>query len=231
MRSSCSAFGQVGSGHVLAPYLEYWRLKLRLEDAPDADVRAFLEREQAGSYLAERLRADWLKELGKRGDWQSFERSCRRSRRTTSRSAATRWLSRLARGDEGAFDEARAIWLEPRELPEGCDALADRMLEARQVQRRRRLAARAAAVRERRSSARRGARSATCPRARSTTRRCSTRRRPRRRSCSQPAASLERRATREMVVFAVVRLARSDPEAAAEVLQRQARRSACRRRT
>ena len=60
------------TGHVLAPYLEYWRLKLRLEDMPDADVRAFLE-QQSGSYLADRLRADWLKELGKRADWQTFE--------------------------------------------------------------------------------------------------------------------------------------------------------------
>ena len=59
-------------GHVLAPYLEYWRLKLRLEDMPDAQVLAFLE-QQAGSYLADRLRADWLKALGKRGDWQNFE--------------------------------------------------------------------------------------------------------------------------------------------------------------
>ena len=63
--------GQLGN-HVLAPYLEYWRLKLRLEEMPDADVRAFLD-QQAGSYLADRLRADWLKELGKRGDWQTLE--------------------------------------------------------------------------------------------------------------------------------------------------------------
>ena len=51
--------------HVLAPYLEFWRLKLRLEDKPDADVRTFLLRE-AGSYLADRLRADWLKELDRK---------------------------------------------------------------------------------------------------------------------------------------------------------------------
>ena len=62
---------QVGA-HVLSPYLEYWLLKLRIEDAPDADVRAFLQRE-AGTYLADRLRSDWLKELGKRGDWQRFD--------------------------------------------------------------------------------------------------------------------------------------------------------------
>ena|SRR5688572_28836002 len=60
------------AGHVLAPYLEYWRLKLRLEEVPETEVRAFLD-QQAGSYLADRLRADWLKQLGKRGEWLSFE--------------------------------------------------------------------------------------------------------------------------------------------------------------
>src|SRR5262245_45676794 len=63
----------VPGDHVLAPYLGYWRLRLRLEDAAlDPEVRAFLET-QAKSYLADRLRAEWLRELGKRGDWQSFE--------------------------------------------------------------------------------------------------------------------------------------------------------------
>src|SRR5258705_1341962 len=52
-------------GHVLAPYLEYWRLKLRLEDMPDADVRAFLE-QQAGGYLADRLPAHLLYEVAQR---------------------------------------------------------------------------------------------------------------------------------------------------------------------
>src|SRR6185436_16480802 len=61
------------TGHVLAPYPEYWRLKLRLEDMPNDEVRGFLER-QAGTYLADRLRADWLKVLGKRADWQAFDR-------------------------------------------------------------------------------------------------------------------------------------------------------------
>src|SRR3990172_5205764 len=105
--------GQLG-GHVLAPYLEYWRLTLRLEDVPDADVRAFLERE-AGSYLAQRLRADWLKELGKRGDWPAFEQALPLLARDDLEIRCYAWLSRLARGDDSANDEARAVWLQPRE--------------------------------------------------------------------------------------------------------------------
>ena len=109
------------AGHVLAPYLDYWRLKLRLEDTPDAEVRAFLERE-AGSYLADRLRADWLKELGKRGDWQSFDQALPPLAQDDLEIRCYAWLSRLTRADDSVHDEARAIWLEPRELPEGCHA-------------------------------------------------------------------------------------------------------------
>ena len=90
--------GQLG-GHVLAPYLEYWRLKLRLEDAPEPDVRAFLERE-AGSYLAERLRADWLKELGKRGEWPGFDQALPLLAKDDLEIRCYAWLSRLARGDD-----------------------------------------------------------------------------------------------------------------------------------
>src|SRR5260221_7353940 len=117
------------AGHLLAPYLEYWRLKLRLEDAPDAEVRAFLE-QQAGTYLADRLRADWLKELGKRGEWQAFDQESPPLVQDDLEIRCYAWLSRLARSDDSAYEEARAVWLEPRELPDGCHALANRMIEA-----------------------------------------------------------------------------------------------------
>src|SRR5690242_553651 len=50
-------------GHILEPYVEYWRLKLGLDDADPESVRAFLHR-YASMPIAERLRADWLKSLG-----------------------------------------------------------------------------------------------------------------------------------------------------------------------
>src|SRR5438105_73228 len=53
-------------GHLLEPYVAYWRLKLKLDDADPAAVRSFLDR-YADLPLAARLRSDWLKSLGKRG--------------------------------------------------------------------------------------------------------------------------------------------------------------------
>ncbi len=61
---------EVPSNHVLAPYVEYWRLMLdsRTEDGRITD---FLAR-YPGSRLTEALRADWLKSLGARETWPAF---------------------------------------------------------------------------------------------------------------------------------------------------------------
>src|SRR3990170_2699044 len=44
--------------YVLKPWVEYWLLKTRLEEAQPEEIREFLER-NANSYLAETLRRDW----------------------------------------------------------------------------------------------------------------------------------------------------------------------------
>src|SRR5438105_4117628 len=118
--------------HILEPWLEYWRLSLRLEDMPPAEVRDFLSKFER-TYVAELLREEWLKVLGKRGDWQEFDRQAAFYGRDDLEVRCYGWASRLARGDESAYGEAAAMWLEPRELPEGCSKLADAMMEAGQL--------------------------------------------------------------------------------------------------
>src|SRR5271170_5725470 len=59
------------AGYLLEPYVAYWRLRLKLDDADPAAVRAFLER-YADLPLAERLRGEWLKALGRRAEWTLF---------------------------------------------------------------------------------------------------------------------------------------------------------------
>lgn len=204
-------------GHVLAPYLEYWQLALRLADAPAEEVAAFLAR-HAGSYLADRLRGEWLKELGRRGEWARFEQELGALVHDDLEIRCHAWRARLARQDASAADEAREIWREPRELPEGCNALAEHLVrsgaaDAELVWQRVRLllennqlnAARRAfawlpageAPDERTFSI-----AATAPH----------------RLIAHPPRDLARRAAREMALFAVVRLARSDLEAAAAAL-------------
>lgn len=60
-------------GHILEGYVDYWALRLWLDNASPADVERFLAR-HAGTAVADRLRTDWLKLVARRGDWDTFER-------------------------------------------------------------------------------------------------------------------------------------------------------------
>jgi soluble lytic murein transglycosylase len=206
-------------GHLLAPWLEYWRLRLRLEDAAlDAEVRAFLERNPR-AYVADRLRGEWLKELGRRGDWRSFELERPALVQDDGEIRCYGWLARLVRGDEGAYDEAMPVWLEPREFSEGCGRLAERLLAAGRISvedvwKRARLLFENGQV----NAARRAL--ATLPQGETHDDRLlhQAASNPKR-LLAVPPDKLGRRATREMLLFAVTRLARGEPEAAAEFLR------------
>ena len=110
-------------GHVLTPWVDYWRLSMGLEDAPNKVVREFFAT-YPSLYVTERLRADWLRVLGKRSEWVEFDRHAALYNRDDLEVSCYRWLSRLARGDESAYADAMAMWLEPAELPEGCQRLS-----------------------------------------------------------------------------------------------------------
>jgi soluble lytic murein transglycosylase len=60
-------------GHPLQPWAEYWALRLRLDDGDASGVADYLNR-HPDAYLAEKLRGDWLRVLGKNGDWEAFQR-------------------------------------------------------------------------------------------------------------------------------------------------------------
>lgn len=204
--------------HVLSPWVEYWRLALRLEDAQTSDVRAFLSA-QANTYVAERLRGEWLKVLGKRADWPEFERELANYAREDLEIRCYAWASRLARGDDSALAEAQAMWLEPRDLPPGCDKLANTLWERNRIQ--------IADVWQRvRVLFENGQITAAkdalgyLPRAESPDERAlaEAARQPKRLLERLPK-NMDRRAAREVVVLAAIRHARNDPEAAAEALE------------
>ena len=116
-------------GHVLEPWLDYWHLSMRLEDASNKEVREFLAT-HASSYVSERLRSDWLRVLGKRSDWHEFERQVKGHPGGDLEVSCYRSIARLEQGDEDAASEAMSMWLEPTELSEGCQRLSV-MLAAR----------------------------------------------------------------------------------------------------
>ena len=202
-------------GYPLLPYVEYWQLQLRLDEMPSGEVRAYLAK-YPGSYLADRLRAAWLKELGKRREWQTFDLDLAPLISDDADIRCYALASRLSRRDESALNESAQYWLEPKELPEGCaavvnESIARGQLSLKQVWQRIRVLLEAGQM----SAARRTM--AYLPLAERPDEKLLTV------AATEPAKLLARlpdnfsaQPVREMVLFAIVRLARSDPRTAAE---------------
>jgi peptidoglycan lytic transglycosylase len=204
--------------HVLTPWVEYWRLGLRLDDAQTKDVRAFFST-YPNAYVAELLRGDWLKVLGKRADWPEFERELANYAREDLEIRCYAWLSRLSRGDESALAEAQQMWLEPRDLPPGCDKVADVLWERNRIQ----VTDVWARVRELFENGQITAAKEALgylPKAEAPDERllAEAARQPKRLLAKLPK-NMEKRSTREVVVLAAIRHARNDPEATAELLE------------
>ena len=107
-------------GHLLASYVNYWQLKLRLDDADPAVVRAFLAA-NAGTPVAERLRSEWLKSLARRGNWGDFavDGGLAATDDVELTCAALQYRRQL---DPAApLARARTLWLTGQSTPDLCD--------------------------------------------------------------------------------------------------------------
>jgi len=117
--------------HDLLPYVEYWQLSLDLSNADPASIKAFLSRYE-GSYIAEKMRGDWLKQLGKKQQWTDFDAEYAALLQPDQELACYALQSRRLRGDSAVLDEAMPLWRNLLEPPESCyPALEALILEKR----------------------------------------------------------------------------------------------------
>ncbi len=115
-------------GHLLEPLAAYWELKARLESASPDEIRAFLRR-WAGSYYEDRLRNDWLLQLGRRGDWGNFRAEHAQYRMNDDREVQCYALlaDHLERRAPVA-ETVRQLWLSQKEADNGCASAARTLL-------------------------------------------------------------------------------------------------------
>ncbi len=116
--------------HPLLPWVEYWDLGSRLAEARVEEVEAFYTRWR-GSYVEDRLRNDWLLELGKRRDWTNFARDYPRFRMNDDREVSCWWLLTEHLAGRDVREPARAAWFAQRELDDGCAMLATALVDAK----------------------------------------------------------------------------------------------------
>lgn len=205
------------AGDLLESYPAYWLLSATLDKASPDAVRAFLARHADGP-LADLLRRDWLKVLGAAGQWDLFRQEFPALASDDVEVACYSLQERLARDDVEALKEARALWLAGREAPASCTppfeaAARERLIGSPEAWERIRKLLAAGLVKEaRRANAFLAASERMNEKALE-------------RASANPAhylagekSRIPSRATHELLLFAVTRLARTRPEDAAAQL-------------
>ncbi|MBI5108845.1 MAG: lytic transglycosylase domain-containing protein [Rhodocyclales bacterium] len=197
-------------GHPLQAWAEYWSLRLKLDDGDTDGVADYLAR-HPGAYLAEKLRGDWLRGLGKKADWESFRREL------PALALPDAEINCYAAQATGTTEMVRPLWTGGQDLPQACEQLVDQLVAAGGLsvedvwQRVRRL------FEAKRVGAARSA-AAYLPATQGWEGRGleSIAQSPARHLDKLPAGWDARRGAREVALFAVQRLARSDPPDAAK---------------
>lgn len=124
----------------LAGWVEYFDLNARLAEVRQPEMDAFYGR-YPGSYVEDRLRNDWLLELGRRRDWPNFRRDHASYQMRDDREVACYVLladhvggSKLATDAARAefVNAARAAWMAQKDGDDGCQQLAAAMVDAGQ---------------------------------------------------------------------------------------------------
>ena len=120
-------------GHLLEPLALYWATKPQLETAPAASIRDSLSR-MRGSYWEDRLRNDWLIQLGKAHDWGNFEAERPLFRMKDDRQVQCYGLMLDAAAKRmPAAEAARQTadrWLQQRDADDGCATAAKAFLDS-----------------------------------------------------------------------------------------------------
>ena len=114
-------------GHELQSYVDYWSLQQRIDEADPSEIMQFLA-EERDTVLADRLRADWLRQLGMRRLWDDFDREFPALVRSGLEIDCYVLQRKIARGETSAQDEARTLWRSDSNLPSSCNPLMESLL-------------------------------------------------------------------------------------------------------
>jgi len=130
-RKRLSNLLSAAKGSPLEHWAAYWELSTRLDEASKTEIEGFLSR-YAGSYQEDRLRADWLLQLGRNRDWPTFRQQFSQYRMGDDRAIQCYglWSDWAASGADVAA-AVQAQWLSLREPEEACAGIAEELIKAK----------------------------------------------------------------------------------------------------
>jgi soluble lytic murein transglycosylase len=117
--------------YIIPSYVDYYRLRSRIPTTPEQEIRDFLKRHE-GSAIADRLRNDWLLDLGRARNWTLFDEQYPQFvLNDDNQVKCYAMMSRVLKGQDVA-DDARALLVNPQNYGEACSALIMALVEANQ---------------------------------------------------------------------------------------------------
>ncbi len=122
-RSRYHALAATLRDYPLYPYLQRYDLMVRLDQAPDSEVEAFLA-EHSGQPVAAKLRGAWLRQLAGRKRWQAFLRAYRDGYGISQQCRQLLALYRTGNRQK-ALTGVPALWLHGSSRPDACDPIFD----------------------------------------------------------------------------------------------------------
>lgn len=126
------AAASLGSNHELAPYVEYFQLRMGLEQGDTSALQSFFDRYER-SYMVERLRADWVRSLARKAQWSDVETEYAKLLAPEQDVSCYNQQARLARNDKTVLDDALGLWQTLLEPPEHCIPVLEALIWEKRV--------------------------------------------------------------------------------------------------
>ena len=110
-------------GDIFAVYADYYLLSRQLDKVDAIAVVTFLQK-YPDTWLAEKLRGEWLLLLAKRQDWSNYRHFYNGLLRPEPEHKCYNYTARIKTDDKTAAEEARTeFWFNTKDLPTPCDEL------------------------------------------------------------------------------------------------------------
>ncbi len=113
----------------LEVYVSYYQLKLDLEKVDVATIKQFLARPE-DTPMVNRLRIDWLKQLGKKQQWDLFDAEYPRVLNEDTELTCYLLQSKLRNHTDIALRDAHGLWFTGKGQPESCGIPFDAAIAA-----------------------------------------------------------------------------------------------------
>lgn len=118
--------------HPLEPYAEYYRLRLSAQRYDETRVKNFLVKYH-GSYIADKLRGEWLQILGEGRKWQQFGEEFPKLGQQDDQVICFALHMKLLGGDQSAVEELKSRWLSGRNMARGCVAPVQELIRTGKI--------------------------------------------------------------------------------------------------